>query len=258
MRLLEHAAMKKKPVLPTCELDRQPLHDRTIADVSMNTSPHDLQGHYLFDGLDDEQRRRLLEHSRTRKLAAGEAFFMQGDRADQFWWLESGQIKLYRLSRDGHQKVMGLVMPKQSFAEGILFMEPPRYPVNAEAVVESTILGVDRRVYLDILKTSFVTCRKLFQQMVLRTQRHLDEIESLTIQNTRYRLVHYLLHQITPGANVHVIKLPARKAVIASQLAMQPETLSRLFRELENSGLIRVRGDVIHVLDSAKLQQQLT
>src|SRR5699024_7887049 len=99
---------------------------------------------------------------------------------------------------------------------------------------------------------SFTTCRALFSQMVRRVQRHLDEIEALTIQNARFRLVHYLLRlrPVTePGDEALMITLPARKVLIASQLAMQPETLSRLFRELERDDLIRVRGDNIEVRD---------
>lgn len=226
----------------------------------MSDSTSDLQDHYLFAALDDAQREQLMSHSRPRKLAAGEHLFVQGDRADAFWWLRHGQIKLYRLSREGQQKVMGLVMPGQSFAEGTLFMEPPRYPVNAEAIADSVVLGVDRSAYLQILQGSFATCRSLFRQMVQRTRRHLDEIEALTIQNTRFRLVHYLLQlrDSAPDGSANSIRLPARKSLIASRLAMQPETLSRLFRDLENQELIHVRGDTIEIPDSDKLQRLLT
>src|SRR5690625_1263046 len=152
-----------------------------------------LTGHYLFSALNDEQIKRLRQTSWVRRLGAVEHLFVQGDRASAFWLLETGQIKLYRLSRDGHQKIMGLVMPGSSFAEGVLFMDNPRYPVNAEAIPSSVVHGFDRETYLGILETSFATCRGLFRQMVKRTQRHLDESEALTIQHARFRLAHYLL-----------------------------------------------------------------
>lgn len=217
-----------------------------------------LPEHYLFDSLDAGQRRTLCEHLRTRRLSAGETLFAQGDPASHFWWLERGQIKLYRLSRDGHQKIMGLAEPGQTFAEGVLFMETPRYPVNAEAILPSSVLGIERDTYLAILETSFPTCRNLFRQMVQRTRRHLDEIESLTIQNARYRLVNYLLKlQGAAGSGRTTVELPAKKILIASQLAIQPETLSRLLRELEESGRIRVRGDRIDLVDPEGLRHLL-
>jgi CRP-like cAMP-binding protein len=214
------------------------------------------QAHYLFAALDDAQRRRVRAHGRPRKLEAGQRLFSQGVRARYFWWVESGQIKLYRLSRSGHQKIMGIAEAQHSFAEGILFMDTPRYPVNAEAIGASEVFGFERETYLDVLETSFPTCRALLQRMVRRTQRHLDEIEALTIQNARYRLVHYLL-RLNKHDAAGTVTLPARKQLIAAQLAMQPETLSRLFRELEGDGLIEVRGGTVAIQDATVLAQLL-
>jgi CRP-like cAMP-binding protein len=222
----------------------------------MTDTGNDLTEHYLFAALDEVQRRQVWAHSRVRQLAADEHLFVQGDPADAFWWVESGQIKLYRLSRDGHQKIMGLVAPRRSFAEGILFMDKPRYPVNAQAVSDSRVHGFGRDAYLAILETSFATCRGLFRQMVKRTQQHLDEIEALTIQKARFRLVHFILG-LTADEDAETIRLPARKVLVAARLAMQPETLSRLFRELEREGLIRMRGDSIQITDIDALQRLL-
>ena len=214
-----------------------------------------LKENYLFASLDEVQQRDIEKHARRKRLDVGEQLFAQGDKADFFWWLETGRIKLYRLSRDGDQKIMGVVEPRQSFAEGILFMDNPRYPVNAEAIAETEAIGFERGTYLEMLEGSFDTCRGLFRQMVRRTQRHLDEIEALTIQNARYRLVHYLLRLHTAaGRESPTFKLPVAKQLIASQLAVRPETLSRLFRELEQDKLIRVKGNTIEVLDRGTLE----
>lgn len=225
----------------------------------MSEVPSELSDHYLFAALDKSQRQKLMDNSQVRHLGTEAYLFRQGDSANAFWWLESGQIKLYRLSSNGNQKIMGLVTPHQSFAEGVLFMDTPHYPVNAEAVTPSTVRGFDRVTYLRILETSFATCRALMRQMVQRTQRHLDEIEALTIRNARFRLVHYLLSMAdeTQADEAITIRLPARKALIASQLAIQPETLSRLFRELERRNMIQVSGDTIRIIDPQALRQML-
>lgn len=214
-----------------------------------------LRENYLFASLDETQQREIEEHARRKHLEAGEQLFSQSDKADFFWWLEKGRIKLYRLSRDGDQKIMGVAEPSQSFAEGILFMDKPAYPVNAEALSKSTVIGFERETYLRILETSFDTCRGLFRHMVQRTRRHLDEIEALTIQNARYRLVHYLLHlHVDENAKTSTIKLPITKQLIASQLAVRPETLSRLFRELEQEQLISVSGNTIAIINRDALE----
>ncbi len=63
--------------------------------------------------------------------------------------------------------------------------------------------------------------------------------------------------QQAAGAETATITLPARKLLIASQLAMQPETLSRLFRELEETGLIHMNGDTIRIVNIEALERSL-
>jgi CRP-like cAMP-binding protein len=46
-----------------------------------------------------------------------------------------------------------------------------------------------------------------------------------------------------------VVQLPMRKRDIASQLAITPETLSRLMRSFSSQGVIQVAGYTVHVID---------
>ena len=50
------------------------------------------------------------------------------------------------------------------------------------------------------------------------------------------------------------VSLTERKRDIASQLAITPETLSRLLRQLSRKGLIAVAGYTVKVLDVAALR----
>jgi CRP/FNR family transcriptional regulator len=51
-----------------------------------------------------------------------------------------------------------------------------------------------------------------------------------------------------------VFDLPVAKKVLASQIGVTSETLSRTFARLRKEGVIRVVGSRIHVLDSARLR----
>jgi len=50
-----------------------------------------------------------------------------------------------------------------------------------------------------------------------------------------------------------VVKLSERKRDVASQLAITPETLSRLMRSFTRQGVIEVSGYLVRVLDTAAL-----
>jgi len=218
----------------------------------------ELRHHFLFSALSEPQQARLLASAVSRRVAAGEHLFNQGDAAAYFFLLRSGCVKLYRLSPEGDEKIMRLIRPSQTFAESILFMDAPRYPVHGEVVEAGELLAFDRETFLGILQESFATCRAVMEQMTRRIQAHWDEIETLALQNSRYRVVHYLLGLPPSGARGRVtVTLPARKMVIAAHVAVTPETLSRTLRALSDEGLIEVTGDEVTILDVERLRSHM-
>ena len=218
----------------------------------------ELRHHYLFSAMTDAQQGRLLATSVPRRLAPGEHLFSRGDAAAYSFLLRSGCVKLYRLSAEGDEKIMRLIRPSQTFAESIMFMDVPRYPVSGEAVEAAELVAFNRETFLGILQESFATCRAVMAQMTRRIQAHWDEIETLALQNSRYRVVHYLLGLVASGAVGRVtVDLPTRKVVIAAHLAVTPETLSRTLRALSDEGLIEVAGDEVTIADVERLRRHM-
>ena len=218
----------------------------------------ELRHHYLFCALTDAQQERLLATATAKRLAAGEPLFSHGDAAAQFFLLRSGCVKLFRLSSEGDEKIMRLIRPGQTFAESILFMDAPRYPVGAQAVEAAELFAFDRDTFLGILQESFATCRAVMAQMTRRIQAHWDEIETLALQNSRYRIVHYLLGLVPSDTRGRVsVTLPTRKVVIAAHVAVTPETLSRTLRSLTDEGLIELAGDEVTVTDVDRLRRHM-
>lgn len=153
----------------------------------------ELRDHSLFSALTESEHERLMASAQLRRFTAGERLFSHGESAPHLFLLRSGCVKLYRLSPDGNEKIMRLIRPPETFAESILFMPTPRYPVHGEGVEAGEVLAFDRGRFLSILRDSFPTCLAVMAQMTRRIQAHWDEIETLALQNSRYRVTHYLL-----------------------------------------------------------------
>jgi CRP-like cAMP-binding protein len=218
----------------------------------------ELSHHYLFSALSEAQQERLLATAVSRQLSPGERLFTHGERAGQFFLVRRGCVKLYRLSPEGDEKIMRLIRPSQTFAESILFMDAPQYPVHGEGVEAAELIAFDRETFLAILRESFPTCLAVMAQMTRRIQAHWDEIETLALQNSRYRVVHYLLGLLPQTAQGRVtVTLPARKMVIAAHVAVTPETLSRTLRGLSDEGLIEGAGEEVTIVDVERLRRHM-
>ncbi len=214
-----------------------------------------LRENHLFRSLSDEQMQLLSGATSIKTLSQGEHLFEAGAKADEFYLLCKGQIKLYRLSPAGQEKVIEIIRPGQTFAEALMFLDIPAYPVNAQALVDTELYAIKNRVFLDILKGSVDLCFKVMADISMRLKRHLNEIDALTLQNATLRVVNYL-GQLIPACDNEVadVVLPAAKNIIASRLSITPETLSRILHSLSNKGLISVEGLHIKVHDVDNLR----
>ena len=204
----------------------------------------ELRQAYLFADADDSQLVRLCAGAQEQALPHGAVLFHHGQPASRFFFVRTGQVKLFRVSPDGHEKIIEIIRAGQTFAEAVMFMgEQARYPVSCEAIEDTRLLAFDQKKFLQVLEQSHEISFGMLAAMSRRLHMLVNQIDSLTLQNATYRLVMYLLEQAPrearPGAD---LELTTPKSALASRLAIQPETFSRLLAKLRDQGLIEVHG----------------
>ncbi|NIR30276.1 MAG: Crp/Fnr family transcriptional regulator [Gammaproteobacteria bacterium] len=215
----------------------------------------ELRRHPLFSSLSAAELEQVRAGTRLFYLEEEDPLFEHGQPARHFFLVRSGQIKLYRLSPAGHEKIVEIIQPGQTFAEAVMFMDRRTYPVSAAAVTESELLGFDSQSFLKIIGNSVEHCMRLLGDLSMRLRHRLNEIDALTMQNSTYRLVNYLLWHIRDDAREPVtVELSVPKKLLASRLSIQPETLSRILHTLAEDGIIHVQRNVIQILDVERLR----
>ncbi len=227
------------------------VNSSAISASELNQLP--LMSHLTLSHID-----RIKNSMKRLVLSEGEHLFEQGQPADRFFLVRSGQVKLYRVSVEGTERVIDVKQPGQLFAETVLMLDECVYPLSANALTNTELLTFDFRTFKSILEESKETCFQLMADMSRSLQHYLDQVDYLTLQNASYRLVSYLLKQV-PSDHVldksYEINLSTSKSIIASCLSIQPETFSRILRSLKNSGLIKVNGKKITILNLSQLKE---
>ncbi|MGD8430738.1 MAG: cyclic nucleotide-binding domain-containing protein, partial [Ectothiorhodospiraceae bacterium] len=128
----------------------------------------ELQKNLLFTALAPEALDRLIESTRIIQLEAGETLFERGDAAERFFLVVYGQIKLFRISPQGAEKVVEIMGPGDTFAEAVMFMERHVYPVSTQAMTVSRLYAISNSVYRDLLRESPDSCFRLMADMSSR------------------------------------------------------------------------------------------
>lgn len=217
-----------------------------------------LRQHYLFASLDERQFARVLAAAHPLDLPENGHLFHFGDPARYFYWLDTGQIQLYRLSPAGEEKVIEIIQPGQTFAEAVMFLQMPVYPVSAKAVFDSRLWRIDMAVFLALLQESNPLCLNLLGGMSRRLHGAISDIDQLTLKNASMRVIQLLLQSAPNNTDSpYNLEWETPKQVLASRLSVRPETFSRILQQLSRKGLIAVQGKTVAVLDVRGLQREL-
>ena len=213
-----------------------------------------IRAHHLFAGLAPAQLQRLLSASAIEDAEAGQVLFDRGQPARHFYIVIDGQVNLTLYSAAGDEKIVDILGPGQSFAEAVMFMAGPVYPVSAVAASQSRIARFTSQEYLAILRESPETCLRMLGHLSQRLHMRIREIEYLTLESATHRLVRMIESRLphdAPGPTE--ITLQESRQELASRLSMKPETLSRILRALSDGGAIVVDGRSLKVPDRRRL-----
>ncbi|HZV55826.1 MAG TPA: Crp/Fnr family transcriptional regulator [Rhodocyclaceae bacterium] len=211
----------------------------------------------LFSVLTPGQLAPITAATREKRLAKGEMLFQKGDIPKGFFVIIFGQIKLAFPSSQGNEKVVEIIGPRQSFGEAVVFMDKP-YPVFAEALTDTLLLHITKDSVFKLLETDVSFARAMLAGISLRLHSLVSDVESYSLRSSAQRVIGYLLQHCPHDEDCQgklELTLPTSKQVIASRLNLTPETLSRIFHDLAESGLIEVHGRQIMVPDLARLRE---
>lgn len=207
----------------------------------------------LFGALADETARSLLASHTVKTVEKGELLFQQGEPAESFFVILEGWIKIFRMTPEGTEAVVGVFQRGESFAEAAIFLGG-RYPVSAEAVADSRLLVVDG----DVFRRRILEEPRLALAMLASASQHLkflvEHIEQIKVLDAPQRIADFLVRLSTQREGTCTIELPYEKSLIAKRLGMKPESLSRALARLRQIG-VTVDRDIVTVDDVAALRR---
>lgn len=210
-----------------------------------------LQRAFCFRGIETPLLETLANISHIKTYPAGEILFMDGDPAQYFYIVLSGQIKIYKLSAEGKEMILHLFGPQSVFAEVPVFGGMKKYPAHASAMAESEVLAIEGEAFQQLAASQPALLLKMLPVFAERLREFNGLIEDLSLRSVDSRLAKYLLsleEQSTEKAILHI-----HKKTLAAILGTVPESLSRSFKKLTEQGIVLVRGQEVTLLNRTAL-----
>ncbi len=197
--------------------------------------------------MNSAQLARVGELMELRALKFGQLLFTEGDACTGCFVVLEGQIRLYRTApKVGGETTLNVVRSGFSFAEAAMF-SGGIFPASAEALEATLVAHFPKGPFLALLRQDPELSLKVMEGLSAWHHRLTFQIQQLSSNDGSGRLRGWIedAARNTPNAAFH-LKVP--KKILAAQLGMAPETLSRLLKQLREHGVIEVAGDRIRLL----------
>lgn len=207
----------------------------------------------LFNGLAEEQLQELAMIVVDQVCRRGQTIFMEGDEGNGFYVVNTGKVKIYKLSPDGKEQILHIFGPGEPFAEVPVFAGQ-RFPANAEALEETRLFFFPRKAFLDLIRRHPSLALNMLAVLSRRLRQLAGLVEDLSLKEVPARLAAYLLYQSDHWEEPE-FALDIPKGQLASLLGTIPETLSRILTRMVKDGLIESTGPRVRIIDRAGLQE---
>ncbi len=243
--------------LPARAHPGRPRRTRAAGSRTAAAVPHVSRALIALLGVSGDEADAIESFARVRPLAAGQPVFGRTDKARAAVLLAHGSVALgLERGADGLEVERIAHAPAWLDIASVWLGAPHGIDARAHSacvVVELPLESLRERV----AKQPALALR-LIQGLAQELQVIASQTAGLMHSNAPARLAQWLRAHAKatsghPGRAT--VELAERKRDLAAQLAIAPETLSRLLRRLVHDGVIDVAGYTVHVLDRDALER---
>lgn len=197
----------------------------------------------------------LAPHAQREVAAAGEVLRLRQQQLTSVLHLDSGRVVLGLLEGKHLRHQLGtLEGPVWLDADSALLNVPCAVDMVAETAVQLHRQPIE--AFLQDVKALPQAAQHLLRDMASGYRQQTEMAVSRLAQDAEARCAQWLLrHALHDDEGTASVTLHQRKRLIAAQLGIAPETLSRVLRGLRDNGLISGSGNVLRLPRPAALQR---
>jgi CRP/FNR family transcriptional activator FtrB len=203
-----------------------------------------------LSGVRDETLAGLADQSALHQAPVGVQLFDQAQTPGVAQFLLTGLVELLAV-RGLDETLIESVAPVDLLLPAAILSNQP-YLVRARVQADADLLLVPAVSFRRAVAEDHGFCLAVLACQAAQFRRQMRLAKSIRLRSAEERIGAYLL-ALAMSAGSNQVRLPAEKRLIASQLGMTRETLSRGLAAMLRRGL-RVVGDVLHVDDLAAAQ----
>ncbi|MGX4667866.1 Crp/Fnr family transcriptional regulator [Cerasibacillus sp. JNUCC 74] len=201
----------------------------------------------IFNHLEKSQMDEIMKAVHSLTYKRGEIIYYAGDKAEWLYIVNTGKIRIYRLSESGKEQLVRMLQPGDFTGELAIFKDTV-HEAYAEAMSPAKVCMISRTAMQNLLLKYPSISLKILEEFANRLEQSETQTTRFATEPVDTRLILFLVENM----DVHNqrVELPMSYKDLASYLGTTPETVSRVLKELEMKGYIRKKSHKrIDILD---------
>ncbi|MCI0704015.1 MAG: Crp/Fnr family transcriptional regulator [Planctomycetia bacterium] len=212
----------------------------------------------LFERLSDTEAERLNRRALVRKFKRNAVIYAPAEAGESVLVLAHGRVKIYDLTRDGHETILAFIEEGELFGELAALDGQPRQEF-AEAVEDCELLAIPREDFVALLEARGDLALSVTRLVGLRRQRVETRLRNILFLPSRDRLVRTLVELVEAHGertgDQYTIRFPLSHQDFASLIGVTRETVTLTLGQLQAEGLVTIERRRVIVLDLDRLRQ---
>ena len=214
----------------------------------------------LFRDFPTEERNAIGKCLREETFKKGEILFWEGTVCERILIVQSGRVKIFRLSSSGREQILEVLGPSDTCA-----CNPGQAcwscSSSAQALTDCVVWTLSRFNYVQMIKSNSRLAHTLNRIFAERLCRFSSLIETVSMDDPRKRLIKFILelanHQECQCSEENCICLTMTQDEIAQQVGVTRVTVARHLQQLKNFKFISSQDRQITILDKEGLKKAL-
>jgi len=208
-----------------------------------------------FSGLDEATLKALARVAARRRYDAGQMIFVEGEPCAGLFIVESGRVKIFKLSPGGREQILHIFGAGEGFNDVAVLDGGPN-PASVMALEPTSVLVIDRPSMVDLLERYPALSRAVIENLASRARHLVSLVEDLSLRTVVGRLAKLLLEQAAEEVDLERIARGLTHAQMAARLGTVREVITRSLHKLEDEGGIKIERHRIIILDREALEDK--
>lgn len=215
----------------------------------------------LIKSISMDEMCSLFEKSKPAKVYKKDShLFHQGEKADCFYFLKSGAVKVFSISPDGHERTVFVHRKKGIFAASSFFSDEIRRS-SAVTLSKSEIISIDKKMVDTYITQNpkFALC--IIQDMSIDINLMFDQITSTSFLNSKEKVASFIVNCIDNNKysiRDDMVCLNIGQDDMSKSLGLSRPTINKTLSYFQRNGWIKTQYKYILILDYNSLKAYCT